>query len=142
MAFLRQFIQLVAFFLILNFLLKIQYLFLFKKISAYVISSLLVGIIAQVKSSIKEDSYDYKSLCGASNCPWYRLSTEKSKPSFTSVYILCGLLLCFCVIAILITILFVDNINLNNSDYDESEPTSYLISSKTDNKKFFHKLGK
>lgn len=63
--------------------------------------------------------YDYVKYCGFNNCPKDPLPVTSSKPGLQSVYLLCGALIFLCLLALLITICFVDNI----SDDDDNAET-------------------
>ncbi len=57
------------------------------------------------------------SLCGYYNCPDDEfLKNDNSKTSQESIYILIGTLIGFCLISILITLIFVDNVKIINND--------------------------
>jgi hypothetical protein len=73
-----------------------------------------VGTILQIKELPVNSSYDYASSCGAPNCPNTLLQEATSKPTLKSIYILSGTIVCATIIAILITLLFVDDL-----DFDE-----------------------
>jgi hypothetical protein len=52
---------------------------------------------------------DYENLCGANNCPSFQLPMSSSKPSVQSVYALCASLIGLCILALIITLVFMDN---------------------------------
>ena len=56
--------------------------------------------------------FDHKQYCGVNNCANVILPPSKSRPSIQSVYMLCGILLGTIIVSIIITILFVDNVEL------------------------------
>ena len=58
----------------------------------------------------QSDQYDYQKYCGFNNCPSDKLPAVSSKTSLLTVYILCIVLICLCILSILITIALVDNI--------------------------------
>jgi hypothetical protein len=55
-------------------------------------------------------TFDYTRYCGANNCPADILPSSSTTPSRESVYILVGILVTICVIGIINTICFMDNI--------------------------------
>lgn len=74
-----------------------------------------IGGILQLKELPMNSTYDYSENCGANNYPQTKLPEAASKPSIQSVYILCGTLVASSLVAILITILFVDDIREDES---------------------------
>jgi hypothetical protein len=86
----------------------------FQNFIDYIIGSVWVGTILQLKELPLNSSYDYASSCGALNCPNTPLQEATSKPTLRSVYILSGTIVGATVLAILITILLVDDL-----DFDE-----------------------
>jgi hypothetical protein len=54
--------------------------------------------------------YDFKSNCGAKNCPQTIMPPTLSKPILQSTYNLCYSMIASIVVAILVTVLFLDNI--------------------------------
>ena len=68
--------------------------------------------------------FDYARYCGFNNCPSDKLPDVSSKSSLTSVYILCGILMLLCVAAILVTIIFVDNIKTIENENEKKVKTT------------------
>ena len=56
-------------------------------------------------------SYDYARSCGRNNCPNTKLLESNTKPTLKSFYILYASLIGLCLLAILITLFFVDHID-------------------------------
>ena len=61
-----------------------------------------------------DQGFNYSHSCGANNCPKTILPEAASKPTINSIYALCGTLIGACLLAILITFIFVDDLK-----YDE-----------------------
>ncbi len=80
------------------------------------IGSILVTTILKTQDSNRTTSangsspFNYAATCGANNCPTYELAKSSTDPSTTSVYELLASLIGLCLLAILITILFMDNL--------------------------------
>jgi hypothetical protein len=77
----------------------------------------LVGIINEstnTNSSI--DEYDYVHKCGINNCPDTILPPTHSTPTVSSTFALCYSIIALVILAMLITVLFLDHIR----DEDES----------------------
>jgi len=83
-------------------------------LTGYIIGSVWVGTILQLKELPLNSTYDYALSCGALNCPSTPLQEATSKPTLKSVYILSGTIVGATALAILITLLFVDDL-----DFDE-----------------------
>lgn len=66
------------------------------------------------------ESYDYARYCGFNNCPSDPLPPASSSPTQASVYTLLGLLVLVCLISMVITILFMDHIEMNEGSSDEN----------------------
>ena len=70
------------------------------------------------------EPYDYARYCGYNNCPNDRLPDISSKPSLFSVYLLCGSMISLCILAMVVTILLVDNIkDLENGEIKGNKKT-------------------
>ncbi|CAF0779572.1 unnamed protein product [Brachionus calyciflorus] len=81
----------------------------------YILGSLWIGTILQLKDLSVNATFDYSKSCGANNCPLTTLPEAASKPSVSSVYALCGTINGACFLAIIIAFLFVDDLK-----YDEN----------------------
>ena len=79
-----------------------------------------VGAILQLKDIPVNSTFNYAENCGANNCPYTKLPEAASKPSLTSTYALCGTLNASCLLAIIITALFVDDLKYD----DDLKPIS------------------
>ena len=87
-----------------------------------------IGGILQLKELPMNSTYDYSENCGANNYPQTKLPEAASKPSIQSVYILCGTLVASSVVAIIITILFVDDIRDDDEDGKSSKRAKVTFS--------------
>ena len=89
---------------------------------AYLVGSILIAIILKPDvamalqgfnvTNITLNEFDYEQYCGLNNCPSHSLPPASNKPSVLSVYIFCGALIGLCILAIIITVVFVDNVEL------------------------------
>ena len=73
----------------------------------------------------QSEPYDYARYCGLNNCPTDKLPDISAKPTLYSVYFLCGALIFLCVLSIILTLIFVDNISLleDISNAEKRKPT-------------------
>lgn len=83
----------------------------------YILGAAWLGGILQLKDLPLNSTFDYENNCGAKNYPQTKLPEAASKPSVTSIYVLCGVLNGSCLLAILISALFVDDVK----DEDETK---------------------
>lgn len=84
--------------------------------------------------------YDYEKYCGFNNCPSYKLPPAASSTTQTSVYILLGLLVILCLISMAITALFMDHIELqgkNTNETTQPEKETILTKFKVEFKNLF-----
>ncbi len=58
------------------------------------------------------EPYNYARYCGYNNCPADKLSEISSKRSLSSIYLLRAAMMSLCVLSMIVTILFVDNISI------------------------------
>jgi hypothetical protein len=79
------------------------------------LGSVWIGAILQLKEKPINSTFDYSISCGANNCPYTSLPESTSRPSLSSIYGLCGTLNGACLLAIIITAVFVDDLK-----YDEN----------------------
>ena len=77
--------------------------------------SVWIGFILEVKDLPFNSTFDYSNSCGMNNCPNTKLPEATSKPSLDSIYRLFITLLIATVSAMIISLLFVDDLN-----YDEN----------------------
>ncbi len=78
------------------------------------------GILDTEKKSFN-GTFDYAGSCGIANCPNTKLPASQSTPTDKSFYILYGSLILLCVLSILITIFFMDNISDDDENNVEKE---------------------
>ncbi len=76
------------------------------------LGSVLVTAILKTQdlNGTNSTAFDYQSMCGANNCPDFKLPVSSTDPSDSSVYWLLGSLIALCVVAILTTTFFMDNL--------------------------------
>ena len=74
------------------------------------LGALWLGVILQLKDLPANTTYNYAENCGANNYPQTKLPEAASKPTVKSVYILGATLAASCVVAIIVTVFFVDDI--------------------------------
>ena len=87
---------------------------------SYVFGASWVGGILQLKElDLNSTAYDYANNCGMGNCPQTQLLPSTSKPSLGSVYALCATLIASCLVAIVITALFVDDLRGGEENEEE-----------------------
>ena len=58
------------------------------------------------------EPYNYAKYCGYNNCPFDKLPEISSKRSLFSIYLLRAAMMSLCVLSMIVTILFVDNISI------------------------------
>lgn len=90
---------------------------------AYTVGSLLVATIIKTNKNLNynetlNETYDYAAQCGANNCPSTLLPPSDSTPDKDSVYWLSGSMDLLVIIALLISIFFMDNLKDNENDND------------------------
>lgn len=83
------------------------------------LGALWLGAILQLKDLPANTTYNYAENCGANNYPQTKLPEAASKPSIKSVYILGATLALSCVVAIVVTLFFVDDIRENDENGKE-----------------------
>jgi hypothetical protein len=71
-------------------------------------------------------SYDFSNNCGAKNCPQTKMPPSLSKPVLQSIYNLCYSLIALIVIAVIVTILFLDNIKDDETSQDVNAVSTSL----------------
>ncbi len=86
-----------------------------KKIKDYIVGSVWIGTILEIKEMKTNSSFNYSKNCGIYNCPATKLLESASKPTVKSVYVLCGTLLISTFVSMMIAILFIDDLK-----YDEN----------------------
>lgn len=88
----------------------------FESVLDRIIGSSWIAGILQLRELSVNSTFNYAENCGANNYPQTKLPEATSKPSVQSVYILCATLVASCLLAILVTFLFVDDIKEDMSD--------------------------
>ena len=69
-------------------------------------------------------SYDYGASCGFSNCPNTKFESESLKYKTESVYGLCGALDVLMILAMMTTVIFMDDIKIINKN-EKTEHKSF-----------------
>lgn len=87
---------------------------------------MLIATILKTKESaiISNNTFNYLLNCASNTCPDTKLQMETSKPNLLSVYGLCGALFCLCIIAIIISAIFMDNISETGSGVTDKRKVS------------------
>ena len=60
--------------------------------------------------------YDYVQNCGFSNCPDTILPESTSKSTQHSIYVFIGIMIFLCLVSVLVTLVFVDNVSVAIED--------------------------
>ncbi len=71
-------------------------------------------------------TFDYARYCGANNCPADILPVSSTTPSKQSIYLLVGVLIGICVIGLVNTICFMDDIEIEAEEKKEKKKGSRL----------------
>ncbi len=86
---------------------------------AYALGSILIATVLQTVDIPTNTTFDFVSSCGVNNCPDTKLQESSSSPSLSSVYTLVGILVAINVVGIISTIIFMDDIPLNEDENDQ-----------------------
>ena len=99
--------------------------FLKKNLSDYILGSTWIVTLLDTKELSQNSSFNYELSCGMNNCPNTRLGDSSSKPSQASIYRLLGMLSAATLLAFVICILFVDDLNY---DHDLNPVERHIVS--------------
>ena len=90
-------------------------------ILAYFIGNAQIALILDtneyypdLNQTSRNSSYDYGASCGSSNCPKTKFDSESVKYKTESVYGLCGALDVLMILAMMTTVIFMDDIKVND----------------------------
>jgi hypothetical protein len=79
---------------------------------AYAFGSILITITLKIKTNtFANATYDYGAHCGVNNCPNTKLPISSS-PTEDSIRLLCGVLVAICIVGIVNTIVFLDDLEM------------------------------
>jgi hypothetical protein len=102
-----------------------------------VLGSIWVGTILQLKELQVNSTFDYAASCGVRNYPQTPLPDTATRPTRNSIFILFGTIVAACLLAILITLLFVDDVKddelhegYEKADGNKPKPSKFVAISK------------
>lgn len=79
------------------------------------LGSIWLAVILQLKELPVNSTFNYAESCGANNYPQTKLPEATSKPTLKSIYILFATIIASGVLALIVTFLFVDDINTDET---------------------------
>lgn len=98
--------------------------------SDYILASVWIAGILKVEELPQNSTFNFALNCGINNCPETQLPDATSEPSIASIYNLFFTLVVATLIAIFISLVFVDDLNYDEdlNQMDRQNITVYHIS--------------